>query len=159
MSTYETLLTPATYVEGDDAMRPSPEASARHRGRWKSGVRKHLSPQLIGSKGKGDGPHKVVKNKSNVIKRAIHKIGKKTKKSSSHPSLSSSSAGVDTTHPKVRFSTCNVFGALHVRYFGAIWQLPLSHSSQQPRFCFAFLQPRSCLLSTVSPSCFMHKTN
>lgn len=108
MSTYETLLTPATYVASDDGMRSSPEASARHRGRWNSGLRKQSSPQLLSSKGigNGDGPHKgnkVVKNRPNVIKRAMHKIGKKARKSSSGTPPPSASAGVDTTPPKVRF--------------------------------------------------------
>eukprot|EP00752_Nemacystus_decipiens_P011356 g10090.t1 len=105
MSTHEALLTPATYVGSDDGMRSSPEASARNRGRWKGGLRGHssASPQLVNSKGVGNGPHKVFKTKSkpNVIKRAIHKIGKKTKKSSSGTPPSSSSAGVDTTPPKI----------------------------------------------------------
>lgn len=109
MSTYENLLTPATYVASDDGMRSSPEASARHRRRWKGGFRKHSlsSPQLLSSKGKGkgsgDGPHKVVKNKPNVIKRAIHKIGKKTKRPSSPPGPSSSS-DVANAPPKVSLS-------------------------------------------------------
>lgn len=110
MSTYETLLTPATYVASDDGMRSSPGASARHRGGWKSGLRRQQSsPQLLNSKAKASGVHppKVLKKKpntSNVIKRAIHKIGKKARKSSSssQPSPSSSSAGVDSTPPKVR---------------------------------------------------------
>lgn len=107
ISTYETLSTPATYLSSDDGMRSSPEAAGRHRGVWKGGLQKHSSKQMLSSKGRGsdglsskgsDGPHKVVKKKSNVVKRAIHKIGKKAKRSSPGPPPS---AGVDTSPPKV----------------------------------------------------------
>ena len=107
ISTYETLSTPATYLSSDDGMRSSPEAAGRHRGVWKGGLQKHSVKQMLSSKGRGsdglsskgsDGPHKVVKKKSNVVKRAIHKIGKKAKRSSPGPPPS---AGVDASPPKV----------------------------------------------------------
>lgn len=108
MSTYETLLTPATYVASDDEVLSSPEAPTRHRGRWKSGLlrKKSSSPQLLNSKASGSNAGKEVKKRpttSNVLKRAIHKIGKKAKRSSpSHPPPSSSSAGLGFPPPKVR---------------------------------------------------------
>ncbi len=110
MSTYETLLTPGTCAASDDGKIPSPEGE-RNRGRWKGGLSKSSSKRL-GASGGGPKVVKVVPGKAektkrpaasnvNVVKRAIHKISKKTRRSSSTPFKPPPSAVDDTAPPKV----------------------------------------------------------
>lgn len=111
MSTYENLLTPGTCVGSDDGNSMSPGAARRRRG-WSPGLlhKKHSSsPRLTPPKTTSGVAScvgaDVVKKRpksSNVIKRAIHKIAKKTTKRRHSYSLSSSPAAAGVvTAPKV----------------------------------------------------------
>ncbi|CAM9537336.1 unnamed protein product [Ectocarpus fasciculatus] len=117
MSNYEnTLLTPATCVASDDGMAMSPEG-ARHRGRWSGRFRKRSShndlllasktPPPATSSSITSDPADIEKRgakPSNIIKRAIHKINKKRRRSlppSQPRSSSSRGAAVDEAPPKI----------------------------------------------------------
>jgi len=107
MSTYETLLTPATCAASDDGKIMSPEG-ARNRGRWGGGLRKHSSKRHLNASSGGPKVGKVVADKaekrpeaSNVIKRAVHKISKKTRRHSTTPSKPPPSTVIDAAPPKV----------------------------------------------------------
>lgn len=152
MSSYETLLTPATCAASDEGKLTSP-GGARYRGRWRGGLSKNSSKRHLNAANGGPKVVKVVADKaaekrpaaSNVVKRAMHKISKKTRRNSSPPSKPPPSAVVDAAPPKV----CAVGDTKRSKAFGfASWcsgrPLRLGHSS-----VFALRSDSQC--SVIAP--------